>query len=379
MFAMLYKNLHNKKGFTLTEIMTCVIVLGILTAVAVPIFSLSVKKQRVQECQLNRQMVTTTVRNVMAGMTDNGAKQEYITVMCTFSEGRHKVYETTDRIDKKGQVVKDNDGNVIKDKVYDWNGNAMFKYENHIDNAEPKCICDVCGADMHKDTNGDGKCDKCNVEGVQNKKYLTSANHIDQSHLVYKDADGNNLTTYTDYGVELNESSATAIESYTSFLRLDLATVGDIRGGYRYAEVRDTYLKTYMDAQTKKALELQEIDKKETGISYTQEQKNADIAAIEAKYTAPDELTLNSILSKVQSSNTAAKNNPSYRCSEYDYKHGCNDGYYLKKCSMWITPVYTLFANQEMPRCPFDEDGTKGYFYYIDASGACHCTCPECH
>ncbi len=355
MFAMLYKNLHNKKGFTLTEIMTCVIVLGILTAVAVPIFSLSVKKQRVQECQLNRQMVTTTVRNVMAGMTDNGAKQGYISVLCTFSEGQHKVYEN----------VKDKDGNVIKDRVDDWNGNVMFHYENHID-SDNNCVCDVCDAVMHKDTNGDGNCNNCGIK-VTNKKYLTSANHIDQSHLVYKDADGNDLSKMTESGFELEESSATAIESYTAFIRLEFATVGDIRGGYRYSEVRDNYLANYMKAYNNKVDELSKAK--------TDEER----AAIEAKYQAPDELTLNNILSKVQSSNLPAKNNPSYRCSEYDYKHGCNDGYYLKKCSMWITPVYTLFANREMPRCPFDEDGTKGYFYYIDASGTCHCTCPECH
>lgn len=367
MYKSMLKTINRNNGFSLVEIMICVTVLGILTAVAVPVFSVSLKKRKIEECKMNRQMVTTTVQSVMAGIVDNGAKQNYITVLCKFAEGRHKVYETTDKLNNRGQTERDENGNVIKENVYDWNGNAMFKYENHIDNIVPKCVCDICGADMHKDTNSDGKCDVCGLEGVTNKKYLTSANHIDQAHLVYKDADGNDLANITESGVELEESGATAIDTYTAFIRLEYATVGDIRGGYRYAEVRDTYLKTYMDVQTKKAKALSEA------------QNDDERAIIIADYQAPDDLALNSILQKVQTSTDQAVNNPGYRCSDYDYKRGCNDGYYLKKCSMWTTPLYTLFANQEMPICPFDEKGNNGYFYYIDAAGYCHCTCPECN
>ncbi len=70
---------RDKRGITFVEIMTVVIVLGILTAVAVPVFSANISRQRAQDCVRLRIMIATTVQQCMSGMIDNGKKQDTIT------------------------------------------------------------------------------------------------------------------------------------------------------------------------------------------------------------------------------------------------------------------------------------------------------------
>lgn len=69
-----------KKGFTLVEIFMCVTVLGILTAVAIPIFNVSLKKRREEDCNNQKQMISTTVKEVMTGMMDSGKAQDKIII-----------------------------------------------------------------------------------------------------------------------------------------------------------------------------------------------------------------------------------------------------------------------------------------------------------
>ena len=73
----MYHFLRSKKGFTLTEIFTCIIILGILCAVGVPLYTGVSKKHKIQECDNNCQMISTVIQEVMYGMVDNGKKQEY--------------------------------------------------------------------------------------------------------------------------------------------------------------------------------------------------------------------------------------------------------------------------------------------------------------
>ncbi len=170
-----------KKGFTLVEIFMCVTVLGILTAVAIPIFNVSLKKKKQEDCNNQKQMISTTVKEAMAGMMDSGKAQSVIP----------------------------------------------------IDEQHP----------------------------------------IEASHLYKK-----------------------------VYLRITDCTLGDIRGGYRAS-------------------------------------------------------------GKVDASNTTNT-----------YDDGCKANHYLKKYDMKDTKLYIFFSNQELPRCPFDDDGTKGAEYVIDIYGNCFCT-----
>ena len=72
---MFFKLLQSKKGFTLVEVMTVVIVLAILSAVAVPMFISAYNAQARKDCKNQCTVVSALVKEAMAGMIDNGAAQ----------------------------------------------------------------------------------------------------------------------------------------------------------------------------------------------------------------------------------------------------------------------------------------------------------------
>ncbi len=72
------KFLKDKKGFSLAEIMIVVVIMGILVAVAVPIYQGISESRRVDDCFMNREMVSAVVKEAMNGMIDNGKKQPEI-------------------------------------------------------------------------------------------------------------------------------------------------------------------------------------------------------------------------------------------------------------------------------------------------------------
>lgn len=68
----------SKKGFTLTELLICVLILSIVSAVAIPLLDKKQKAQKVNDCDNNCQLISTAIKEVMYGMIDNGKKQEYL-------------------------------------------------------------------------------------------------------------------------------------------------------------------------------------------------------------------------------------------------------------------------------------------------------------
>lgn len=81
---MLYRYLCSKKGFTMMEILVVVLVLGILVAVAVPLFSNVIEIRRKQDCQNQRVIVEGLVFEALTGMMDNGKSQKN-------SEGKFRI------------------------------------------------------------------------------------------------------------------------------------------------------------------------------------------------------------------------------------------------------------------------------------------------
>ena len=86
------KFLKNNKGFSLTELMIVVAVMSILVAVAIPVYRGGSKTQRLNDCTMNRQMISVVVQEAMNGMFDNGKKQDIIDMSKVSNEApAHKV------------------------------------------------------------------------------------------------------------------------------------------------------------------------------------------------------------------------------------------------------------------------------------------------
>ena len=74
----MFNFLCSKKGFTIWEILTVIVIMSILVAVAVPVFVSNEKKQKRNDCANQRQLISTAVQEAMQGMMDNGKKQPVI-------------------------------------------------------------------------------------------------------------------------------------------------------------------------------------------------------------------------------------------------------------------------------------------------------------
>lgn len=66
----MFKFMKSKKGFTLVELMIVVVIMAILVAVAVPIFSAVTKNARVKTCAANRREIVSQVNGLLMGNVD---------------------------------------------------------------------------------------------------------------------------------------------------------------------------------------------------------------------------------------------------------------------------------------------------------------------
>ncbi len=108
---MFFRLLKSKKGITLVEMIVVVLILGILTAVGVPVFASGYRKQAREDCANQCTVIEALVKEAMYGMIDNGMAQykrdsalnpvEPKTVWIDFSkvQGDHKTVYEDDGID----------------------------------------------------------------------------------------------------------------------------------------------------------------------------------------------------------------------------------------------------------------------------------------
>ena len=66
----MFKFMKSKKGFTLVVLMIVVVIMGILVAVAVPIFSAVTKNARIKTCAANRREIVSQVNGYLMGNID---------------------------------------------------------------------------------------------------------------------------------------------------------------------------------------------------------------------------------------------------------------------------------------------------------------------
>ena len=77
----MFKFLKSKKGFTLVELMIVVVIMAILVAVAVPIYSAVTDNARTKTCKGNQREIVSTVSNsaMLAGVKVDNASFKIIT------------------------------------------------------------------------------------------------------------------------------------------------------------------------------------------------------------------------------------------------------------------------------------------------------------
>lgn len=392
-----------RRGFTFIEVMVVIIVLGILTAVAVPVFSANIRRQRVKDCYMQRVMISAQVQEAMLGMMDNGNKQPVIPINNCFSNHTHYVRQSDGSL--REEACYDNARNDADGSLADAYGFNLDDLKRYSDNKTYAAVQRYFISDKR-----DGICDFC---GAPMLWAYTNSGHVDDAHVIYKDSAGNDLEANNTYnGIRaFNASRNTRNQSYYVYNQI----VYDYSNGYLTNQSGEYELDKNGNTQpfiyaiprtTVNGEGVTSVVTTEIGNIVAATNANGDllvdkhgyltVAKVYSDYLgndtfdqsfADDEgsiITPNGFL-RLDETLTLADIRGGYRPNTYPddwdcYQAGCSGGYFLKKKALQDVPFYTYFANQEMPKCPFDKDdgSDEDYFYYISADGKVYCTCPYC-
>ena len=75
MLMRMFKNFHkDNRGFTLVELMVVVVIIGVLTAIAIPVYKASTDKAEASACAANLRMIDSAIQQYMMneGKPPNG-------------------------------------------------------------------------------------------------------------------------------------------------------------------------------------------------------------------------------------------------------------------------------------------------------------------
>lgn len=79
---------HNQKGFTLVELMVVVVILGVLVAIAVPVYNSTTTRAATATCQANQRMIEGAVTQyLMENPTETMADVDDINDLAPFFQG----------------------------------------------------------------------------------------------------------------------------------------------------------------------------------------------------------------------------------------------------------------------------------------------------
>ena len=90
----MFKFMKSKKGFTLVELMIVVVIMAILVAVAVPIFSAVTENARKKTCAGNRREIVAQVNNYLMGSVDGVQRTEVTAEYEIVSNGKKATSNT---------------------------------------------------------------------------------------------------------------------------------------------------------------------------------------------------------------------------------------------------------------------------------------------
>ena len=100
------RKMMNKKGFTLVELMIVVVILGILVAIAVPIYSAVTKNAKIKACNSNMRIIRSNLASYILGAGTADGQQHPLTAGAVTLSGLTGFADMFD----KGEVPKCTNG-----------------------------------------------------------------------------------------------------------------------------------------------------------------------------------------------------------------------------------------------------------------------------